>query len=112
MAGRCRERRYADHTFIQIYFRMHHFVVKLSKFLRFRRQGSIDSPNQNPADIPDNRLQFSGGMCVQRGANVARLRETTTGNGQKKEKRAPKARRGESVGRHCDVAAMNTLNRR
>jgi len=31
-AGRCRERRYADHTFIQIYFRMHHFVVKFSKF--------------------------------------------------------------------------------
>jgi len=31
-AGRCRERRYADHMFIQIYFRMHHFVVKFSKF--------------------------------------------------------------------------------
>jgi len=28
--GRRRERRYADH--IQIYFRMHHFVVKFSKF--------------------------------------------------------------------------------
>ena len=27
-AGWCRERRYADHTFIHIYFRMHHFVVK------------------------------------------------------------------------------------
>ena len=27
-AGRCRERRYADHIFIQIYFRMHHFVFK------------------------------------------------------------------------------------
>jgi len=25
-AGRCRERCYADHIFIQIYFRMHHFV--------------------------------------------------------------------------------------
>ena len=24
--GRCRERRYAYHTFIQIYLRMHHFV--------------------------------------------------------------------------------------
>jgi len=23
--------RYADHTFIQIYFNMHHFVVKFSK---------------------------------------------------------------------------------
>ena len=31
-AGRCRERRYADNIFIQIYFRMHHFVVKFSKF--------------------------------------------------------------------------------
>jgi len=30
-AGRCRERRYADYIF-QIYFRMHHFVVKFSKF--------------------------------------------------------------------------------
>jgi len=30
-AGRCRERRYADHIFIQIYFTMHHFVVKFSK---------------------------------------------------------------------------------
>ena len=29
---RCRERRYADHIFIQIYFRMHHFVAKFSKF--------------------------------------------------------------------------------
>jgi len=26
------ERRYADHIFIDIYFRMHHFVVKFSKF--------------------------------------------------------------------------------
>ena len=30
--GRCRERRYADHIFIQIYFRMHHFVVKFLHF--------------------------------------------------------------------------------
>jgi len=30
--GRCRERRYADHIFIQIYFRMHHFVVEFSQF--------------------------------------------------------------------------------
>jgi len=26
--GRCRERLYADHIFIQIYFRKHHFIVK------------------------------------------------------------------------------------
>jgi len=31
-AGRCRERRYTDHILIQIYFKMHHFVVKFSKF--------------------------------------------------------------------------------
>ena len=31
-AGRHRKRRYADHIFIQIYFRMHHFSVKFSKF--------------------------------------------------------------------------------
>jgi len=31
-AGRCRERRYADNIFIQIYFIMHHFVIKFSKF--------------------------------------------------------------------------------
>jgi len=40
--SRCRERRYADHIFIQIYFRMHHIVVKFSNFLRLRRQGGID----------------------------------------------------------------------
>ena len=51
-AGRCRERRYADHIFIQIYFRMHHFVVKFSKYFRLRRQRGIDPPNQNPADVP------------------------------------------------------------
>jgi len=30
--GKVRERRYADHIFIQVYFRMHHFVAKFSKF--------------------------------------------------------------------------------
>ena len=31
-AGRCRERRYADHIFFSdLYFRMHHFVVKFFK---------------------------------------------------------------------------------
>jgi len=29
-AGMCREQRYADRIFIQIYFRMHHFVLKFS----------------------------------------------------------------------------------
>ena len=31
MGGGWGERRYADHIFIQIYFRMHHFVVIFSK---------------------------------------------------------------------------------
>ena len=31
-------------TFIQIYFRIHHFVVKFSKFSSLRRQGGIDPP--------------------------------------------------------------------
>ena len=57
-AGRCRERHYADHMFIQIYFRMHNFVVKFSKKIRLRRQGGIDPPNQNPADVP-------GGVSVR-----------------------------------------------
>jgi len=33
--GRCRERRYAYHTFIPIYFRMHHFVQILVFFCVF-----------------------------------------------------------------------------
>ena len=35
---------------MQIYFRMHHFVVIFQNFLLLRRQGVIDPPNQNPAD--------------------------------------------------------------
>jgi len=30
--GSCRERRYADHVFIHVYFSMHHFAVIFSKF--------------------------------------------------------------------------------
>ena len=41
---------HADHIFIQMYFRMHHFVVIVFHFLRLRRQGGIDPPNQSPAD--------------------------------------------------------------
>ena len=53
-ADRCRERRYADHIFIQIYFRMHHFVVKLSKFSSPQAARGHWSPlsNLNPADVP------------------------------------------------------------
>jgi len=43
-AGRCRERRYADHIFIQIYFIMHHFVVKFSKiFFASSGKGALTS---------------------------------------------------------------------
>ena len=55
--GRVRERRCADHIFIQIYFRMHHFVAKFSNFLR--RQGGIDRPNQNPADALTDGVNLS-----------------------------------------------------
>jgi len=48
--GRCRERRYDDHIFIQIYFRMHHFVVKFSNFSSPQAARGIDPLNQNPAD--------------------------------------------------------------
>ena len=41
-AGRCREWRYADHIFIQIYFRVHHFVVKFSKFSSRQAARGID----------------------------------------------------------------------
>ena len=41
-AGRCRERRHADHIFIQIYSRMHHFVVKFSKFSSPQAARGID----------------------------------------------------------------------
>jgi len=40
-AGRCRERRYADHIFIQIYSRMHHFVVELKNFFASGGNGAL-----------------------------------------------------------------------
>ena len=52
-AGRCRERRYADHIFIHIYLRMHHFVVEFSKFSSPLAARGHWPPNQNPADVPD-----------------------------------------------------------
>jgi len=54
-AGRCRERRYADHIFIQIYFRINHFVVKFSKFSSPQAARGHWPPNQNHADPPDHR---------------------------------------------------------
>jgi len=62
-AGRCRERRYADHIFIQIYFRMHHFVVKFSKFSSPQEARVIDPHNQNPADVPAQSSCFSSPGC-------------------------------------------------
>ena len=41
--GRCRERRYSDHIFIQIYSRMLHFVVKFSQFCSPQAARGIDS---------------------------------------------------------------------
>ena len=42
--GRCRERRYADHIVIQIYFRMHHFVVTFSEFSSPQAAGGALTP--------------------------------------------------------------------
>jgi len=50
-AGRCREQRYADHIFIQLYFRMHHFVVIFSKFPSPQAARGHWTHNQNPADV-------------------------------------------------------------
>ena len=54
-AGRCRERRYADHIFIQIYFSklMHHFVAKFSKKNSPQAAREHWPPNLNPADVPE-----------------------------------------------------------
>jgi len=49
----CRERRYADHLFIQIYFRMQQFIVNFFyNFLRLGWQGALTHLNQNPVDVP------------------------------------------------------------
>jgi len=53
-ASRCRERRYAGHIFIQIYFRMHHFVVRFLKFSSPQAARGHWPPNQNPADVPES----------------------------------------------------------
>ena len=51
-AGRCRKRRYADHVSIQIYSRMHPFVVEFSKFSSPQAARGHWPPNQNHADPP------------------------------------------------------------
>ena len=56
-AGRCRERRYSHHIFIQIYFRMHHFVVKFFKFSSPQAARRHWPPNQNPADVLGRRAR-------------------------------------------------------
>ena len=52
-AGRCRERRYADHIFIHIYFKMHYFVVKFSKFSSPQAARGHRPPKQDPVDVPE-----------------------------------------------------------
>jgi len=37
----CRERRYADHMFIQMCFRTHHFVVEFSIFFASGGKGAL-----------------------------------------------------------------------
>jgi len=59
MAGSCRQRRYADHIFIQIYFRMHHFVGKFFKFSSPHEARGHLPPNQNPADVPAHDASVS-----------------------------------------------------
>jgi len=39
---------------------MHHFVVKFQKKIRLRRQGGIDPPNQNLADVPGKSTERRG----------------------------------------------------
>ena len=63
-AGRCRERRYVDHIFIHIYFRVHHFVVKFSKFSSPQAaRGHWPPPNRNPADVPACCCYSVGYIC-------------------------------------------------
>jgi len=57
-AGRCRERRYADHIFIQIYFRMRHFV------------GRTDGQTDRPRYICNNRPHLC--YAQRRGLKVYR----------------------------------------
>ena len=49
----CRERRYADHMFIRIYFRMHDFVVKFSNFSSPQAARGHRPPKQDPVDVPE-----------------------------------------------------------
>ena len=79
-AGSCRERRYADHIFIQIYFRMHHFVViaYFLNILRLRRQGGIDPPNQNPADVPGDAAIIENGPASNICPVICRRRRPST----------------------------------
>ena len=63
-AGRCRQRRYADHIFIEIYFRMYHFVVKFSKFTSPQAARGHCPPNQNPADVPGSATTYAGNVAL------------------------------------------------
>ena len=75
----CRERRYSDQIFIQMYFRMHHFVVKFSKFSSPQAARGIDPPQPKScgrscalAKIPNPRLK-AGCIGTKRELRVALL---------------------------------------
>ena len=77
-AGRCRERRYSDHIFIQICFRMLHFVVKFSQFCSPQAARGHWLPNQNPADVPGRILHCVGtqsGWLMRQGKGQVQLME-------------------------------------
>ena len=53
-AGRCRERRYADHIFIQINIQNAPFRSQIFKnFFTSGDKGTLTPRNQNPAAVPD-----------------------------------------------------------
>ena len=72
-AGRCRERRYADHVFIQMYLRMHHFVVRfsspkaaLTEILRTFLDFTPDRPTMRAASMgPIARHTMLESLCLK-----------------------------------------------
>ena len=48
-----------------MYYRLHHFVVKFSKFSLLQAARGIDPPNQNPADVFGVDLGFELKVLAQ-----------------------------------------------
>ena len=69
-AGRCRERRYADHIFIQIYFRMHHFVGRTDRRTDIHTDRQTDRQTDRPRYICNNRPHLC--YAQRRGLKVYR----------------------------------------